>query len=62
MGPLSEDNGFAQIFIAGRDPAAYFAYKFRVLYKFFVFPGVAYLIAKVVKITKVFVVAGVRHI
>lgn len=61
MGPLLEGHGFAQIFIAGSNPAAYFAYKLGIFYKGLVFPGVAYLIAKVIQITEVFVVAGVRH-
>jgi hypothetical protein len=51
MGPLSESYGFAQIFIAGGNPAAYFAYKFGVFYKGLVFLWVAYLIAKIVQIT-----------
>ena len=58
---LLENYGFAQIFMAGGNPAAYFAYKFSVLYKGLVFLWIAYLIAKVVQITKVFVVAGVRQ-
>ena len=58
---MTENYRFAQIFIAGSNPAAYFAYKFSVLYKGLVFLWIAYLIAKVVQITKVFVVAGVRH-
>jgi hypothetical protein len=58
---LLERYGFAKIFIVGRNPAAYFAYKFGVLYKGLVFLGVANLIAKVVQITKVLIVAGVRH-
>jgi hypothetical protein len=62
MGPLLENYRFAQIFIADSNPATYFAYKSGVLYKGLVFPGVTYLIAKVVQITKVFVMAGVRHI
>jgi hypothetical protein len=62
MRPLLENYGFAQIFIADGNPAAYFAYKSGVLYKGFVFLWIAYLIAKVVQITQVFVVAGVRQI
>jgi hypothetical protein len=58
---LLENYGFAQILIAGSNPAAYFAYKFGVLYKGLVFLWITYLIAKIVQITKVFVVAGVRH-
>ncbi len=61
MGPLLENHRFAQVFIAGSNPAAYFAYKFGVLYKGLVFLWIAYLIAKIVQITKVFVVAGVRQ-
>lgn len=61
MGPLLEDYWFAQIFIAGCNPATYFAYKFGILYKGLVFLWIAYLIAKIVQITKVFVVACVRH-
>ncbi len=61
MKPLLENCGFAQIFIADGNPAAYFAYKFGVLYKGIVFLWIAYLIAKVVQITKVLVVACVRH-
>ena len=58
---LLENYGFTQIFIADGNPATYFTYKFGVFYKGLVFLWVAYLIAKIVQITKVFVVAGVRH-
>jgi len=58
---LLENYWFAQIFMAGGNPAAYFAYKSGVPYKGLVFLWVAYLIAKIVQITKVFVVAGVRQ-
>jgi hypothetical protein len=61
MGLFLENYGFAQIFIAGRNPAAYFAYKFGVLYKGFVLLGVAYLITKVVQVTKMFIMAGMRQ-
>ena len=56
-----ESHWFTQIFIADGNPATYFTYEFGVFYKGLVFPWVAYLIAKVVQITKVFVVAGVRQ-
>ena len=58
---LLENDRFAQIFIANGNPAAYFAYKSGVLYKGLVFLWIAYLIAKIVQITKVFVVAGMRQ-
>ena len=61
MGPLLEGYGLAQTLVANGNPAAYFTYEFGVFYKGLVFPGVAYLIAEVVQITKVFVVAGVRQ-
>jgi hypothetical protein len=61
MGPLLEDYWFAEIFIANGHPTAYFAYEFSVFYKGLVFLRVAYLIAEIVQITKVFIVADVRH-
>jgi hypothetical protein len=61
MGPQSECYGFAEIFIAYGDPATYFADEFGIFYEVLVFLWIAYLIAKIVQITKVFVMAGVRH-
>jgi hypothetical protein len=58
---LLENYGFAQIFIAGGNPAAYFAYKSGVFYKGLVFLWITYLIAKIVQITKVLVMPGVRQ-
>jgi hypothetical protein len=56
-----ESYGLTKILLAGGDPATNPAKKFSVLHKGLVFPWAAELKTKIVQITKVLVVAGVRH-
>ncbi len=59
--PCLKGYGLAQILVADCNPAANLAKKPRVFYQSLILFGIAYLIANIVQVTKVLVVAAVRH-